>query len=48
MLVKSTPDGFATYTPSKTYNTDDTTLPTDPTTMSTNDKVNAPLPLTEY
>ena len=47
MLVTTTSDGSATCTCSKTCNTDNTTLLTDPTTTSPNDKVNAPLPLTE-
>ena len=47
MLVTSTPDGPATHTHGKTCNTANTTLPTDTTTTSTNDKVNAPPPLTE-
>ena len=41
-------DGPATHTHSKACNTTaDATLLTDPTTTSTNDKVNAHLPLTE-
>ena len=47
MLVTSTPDGPATSTHRKTCNTANTTPPTDTTTASTNDKVNAPPPLTE-
>ena len=41
------PRRFCHQHPSKTYNTADTTLPTDPTTTSMNDKVNAHPPLTE-
>ena len=42
MLVTSTPDGPAICTHSKTCNTANTTLLTDPSTTSTIDKVNAP------
>ena len=48
MLVTSTLDSPVTHTHSKTCNPTDTTPPTDPTTASTTNKVNAPSPLTEY
>ena len=47
MLVTSTSDGPAICTHSKTHNTANTTLLTNPSTPSTNDKVNAHPPLTE-
>ena len=46
-LHVSTLDGPTTCTHSKTHYTANTTLPTYPTTTSTNEKVNAPPPLTE-
>ena len=46
MLVTSNPDGPAIHTNSKRRNTPDT-IPVDPMTTSTNDKVNTPPPLTE-
>ena len=48
MLVTSTPDGPATCSHSKTCNTTNTTLLTDPTTTLTNDKENASPHLTKY
>ena len=47
MLVISTPDGHVTHTCSKIHNPTDTTPPTDVTTTSTTNKVNAPPPLRE-
>ena len=47
MFVTSTPGGPGTHIHSSTCNTADTTMPTDPTTTSVNDKVNAPPPPTE-
>ena len=47
MLVTSTQDGPATHPCSKSCNISNMTLLTDPTTTSTNDKVNASPPLTE-
>ena len=46
-FVTSTLDSPATRTCSKTHNPTNTTHPTDVTTTSTTDKVNAPQPLTE-
>ena len=46
MYITSTLDGPLICTHSKTCNSVDTT-PADPTTTSTNDKVNTPQPLTE-
>ena len=45
MLVRTTPDGTATCTHSKTFNPTNTTLPTD---SSTTKKVHASPPLTKY